>query len=138
MNTVESGRFFRKSRFPTGIVITLTPADLRSAIDAEVIGLQLGETVEKDRPATLIIDFSSVRVFSSALVSTMLSVRSRLQRYGGELVLCGLSLSLEEVLAVMNINQLIRVFGTVEEALSSTEPATRGPHERYGKMPRSR
>jgi anti-anti-sigma factor len=67
----------------------------------------------------MLLDFSTVESFSSAVLGTLLSLRKTLQAQGGRLALCGLRPELREAFAITGLEGALNLYGTEQEALQS-------------------
>jgi anti-sigma B factor antagonist len=67
----------------------------------------------------MLLDFSTVESFSSAVLATLLSLRKTLRDQGGRLALCGLRPELREAFAITGLEGEINIYNTEQEALQS-------------------
>lgn len=67
----------------------------------------------------VVLDMERVTYVNSSFLSTLLSVQTAISRRGGKMVLAGLNGMLHNVLSTTGMDQIIKIFPTVEEALES-------------------
>jgi anti-anti-sigma factor len=67
----------------------------------------------------MLLDFSTVESFSSAVLGALLSLRKALLAQGGRLALCGLRPELREAFTITGLEGTLNLYGTEQEALQS-------------------
>jgi len=68
----------------------------------------------------IILDMAAVRYVNSSFLSTLLSVQTAMSRRSGHVALAGLNDSINTVLTTTRMDQILKIYGTVGEALKST------------------
>ena len=82
-----------------------------------VIGQELYRQVEQLGHDQMVIDFSDVRHFSSALLAVLIELNKRIKATKGRLILCGLRPELHEVFVVTKLDGTLRIVAGVSEAM---------------------
>jgi anti-sigma B factor antagonist len=94
-------------------VVQLTgDVDLRTSPDLRENLLQL----IKQRPERLILDLAGVGYMDSSGVGTMVELKRRIERRGGELVLAGLQPRVRSLLEITRLDQFFTIASSVDEA----------------------
>ena len=114
----QAGSQFTITRHPRALVVSITEVHLRCDIDAEIMRYELLELIDETTPRLVIIDFSKVRFFSSAMISTLILVRQRLLEQQRLLAVSGMCVPMREVMNVMRLDDLIDSHETVDDALA--------------------
>jgi anti-sigma B factor antagonist len=86
--------------------------DLRTSPDLRENLLQL----IKQRPERLILDLAGVGYMDSSGVGTMVELKRRIERRGGELVLAGLQPRVRSLLEITRLDQFFTIASSVDEA----------------------
>jgi anti-sigma B factor antagonist len=81
------------------------------------IGQALYREVEQLGHDQLVLDFSDVRHFSSALLAVLIELNKRIKATKGRLVLCGLRPELQEVFIVTKLNGTLKIVADMYEAM---------------------
>jgi anti-sigma B factor antagonist len=81
-----------------------------------IIGQALYREVEQLGHDQLVLDFSDVRHFSSALLAVLIELNKRIKVTKGRLVLCGLRPELQEVFVVTKLNGTLKIVADMGEA----------------------
>jgi anti-sigma B factor antagonist len=81
------------------------------------IGQALYREVEQLGHDQLVLDFSDVRHFSSALLAVLIELNKRIKATKGRLVLCGLRPELQEVFVVTKLNGTLKIVADMYEAM---------------------
>lgn len=84
--------------------------------NADVLKTQ-GENVLKREISRLYIDLNDISFVDSAGLGAILALHKRLQRVGGEVVLCGLNKSVMKTVELLRLDMVISIFPTVDAAL---------------------
>jgi anti-sigma B factor antagonist len=82
-----------------------------------IIGQALYREVEQLGHDQLVLDFSDVRHFSSALLAVLIELNKRIKATKGRLVICGLRPELQEVFVVTKLNGTLKIVADMYEAL---------------------
>jgi anti-sigma B factor antagonist len=82
-----------------------------------IIGQALYREVEQLGHDQLVLDFSDVRHFSSALLAVLIELNKRIKATKGRLVLCGLRPELQEVFVVTKLNGTLKIVADMYEAM---------------------
>ena len=121
METNFENRLFRIEIRSDKLIVWLTESRLSYGIDAEILKVRLLQVVDERSPNLVVVDFSAVRYFSSAFISSLLLVRKRVVQYGGRLAVSGMTVPLNEVFSVLRLDQLIESYKAVDLVATSKE-----------------
>ena len=91
-----------------GEVDLYSSPELRQAVLTEAEG----------RPSKLIVDLTGVQYMDSSGVATLVEGLQKLERGGGELVLCGLNDMVQEVFKLTRLDSVFQILPNLEEALA--------------------
>ena len=110
-------RYFTTEQLNDATIARAVDAYLQGTALAELVKFELAQIAASSPARTLIIDFSNVKMISSSVVSSLLSVKSQLTASDKRLRLCSMSESLRYVFKTLNMD------GTVFEILDSVDQA---------------
>ena len=82
-----------------------------------IIGQELYRQVEQLGHDQIVVDFSDVRHFSSALLAVLLELNKRIKATRGRLILCGLRPELHEVFVVTKLDGALKIVANISEAM---------------------
>jgi len=88
--------------------------DTNTCLDAEV---HLNKTLD-DGSKKILIDFTKLDFVSSAGLRVLLSTAKRLESSGGELRICALNETVNEIFEISGFSTILSVFGTEQDALA--------------------
>lgn len=105
-------------------VVGFTAPTMLDSVQVSEFGRELDELVQKKGQLRLVLDMSSVRMFSSRSLGVLLSVRQRLAASGGRMAISGIDPKLYRVFKITNLQSLFSFFDTTEAAVTAlqTEP----------------
>ena len=112
-------RFFRVTLADQTIIASLSQTRLFGEGVAEILQLQLTQLVQEQRPQRLVIDFAAVTTISSSVISRLILLQKKLDSVGTKMVLCNMSMPLQDVHRMLHLN------GTVFDIRDSLEDALR-------------
>ena len=101
-----------------GSVLVATTEERIDGVNARAFQDALQEAIE-DTDRAVIIDLSQLTYISSAGLRVILLVARTLQRQDGNLAVCSLSDPVLEVFQISGFDQIIKTYGTQEEAISA-------------------
>jgi anti-anti-sigma factor len=78
--------------------------------------------VEEDGRANLVLDLSEVVFLSSSALGGLVTLRRKAQRAGGRLVLCKVSHTLQDLLRLTHLADILLVYADEREAAASFTP----------------
>jgi len=84
-----------------------------------IIGQELYRQVETQGKDQMLLDFSDVKHFSSALLAVIVELNKKIKATRGRLALCGLHPDLREVFVVTRLAGTLNIYEDRSEALDS-------------------
>jgi anti-anti-sigma factor len=89
-------------------VISFSVASISSGCGLEDMSGRLGEYVETQKPAKMVVDFDGVRFLSSQVLGILIDMWKRLKGYGGKLVICGIDPQLNRIFRITHLDKVFR------------------------------
>ncbi len=83
------------------------------------IGDVLFPLIDRQNRREMILDFGPVEFMSSAALGVLLTLRQKMEKVNGRLVICGLRPELRKVFKLAAIDKLFEFYDTEEAALNS-------------------
>lgn len=81
--------------------------------------LATAEQLSQRDPPLFILDFSKLELASSVVLNFMLQLHARGQERGGQVVITGLSIRLYGMMRRMKLDQLLKIYPSLEAALAA-------------------
>ncbi len=100
-------------------VINFHDTSLLDMLHIQQISDQLYPLVEKQDRRKLLLDFTTVEFMSSAALGVLLSLRGKLGKVKGRMVICGLRPDLKNIFSITALDKMFEFFQNEEEALNS-------------------
>jgi len=96
----------------------------KSASVSDVDGIttaskQIKKFIDENQPNRLIFDFGSVKFFSSQVLGLLLDIRTKVETYGGEVVISSINPQLHRVFKITNLDKVFRFFPDKENAIQA-------------------
>lgn len=104
------------------IKVSFTKPQLTDEVD--IVGVRdaaIQEILAHDKPR-LLVSFHQVSHMSSAMLSCLLAMRSKIQARHGQMRLAAIQPTLLEIFRMTNLNTIFEICDTDEAALSSFKP----------------
>lgn len=79
------------------------------------------ESLVRDDIRKVVVDFSQVRWFGSAMLGALIASLTMLRNAGGDLRLAGLTERMDSILAVTHLARIFQTLDTVDRAVASFE-----------------
>lgn len=98
-------------------VVSLKAGSITDAEQIKKIQHRINSLVEETKPKKLIIDFQSVRFFSSQMLGMLVELRTKLQSCNTEVLISSINPQLHRVFRITNLDKIFRFFQNVEKAL---------------------
>lgn len=98
----------------------------KSASVSDVDGItaaskQIKKFINENQPNKLIFDFGSVKFFSSQVLGLLLEFRTKLEKYGGEVVISSINPQLHRVFKITNLDKVFRFFPDKESGIQAVK-----------------
>lgn len=71
----------------------------------------------------MIFDFTKLRFINSEGIGFLVSVSVKLKKHGAELLLCSFQANVADVIQLVGLPKMVKVFDTLEQAVSSLSPS---------------
>ncbi len=96
----------------------------KSASISDVDGItaaskQIKKFIEENQPNRLIVDVGSVKFFSSQVLGLLLDIRTKVEAYGGEVVISAINPQLHRVFKITNLDKVFRFFPDKESGIQA-------------------
>src|SRR4051812_37422343 len=98
-------------------VVRFTHRSFLSPDLIEAVGQQLFELAEKDDCRKFVIDCGNVESMTTAMVSKLVQLHRKVEAGGGRLALCRIGPLLFQIFTILNLPQVIPIYGNEQEAL---------------------
>ena len=113
-------KLFEVNQHGSVTVMTLVSQDTMDHLLSNELQTAVVSFVEKERPQNLLVDFNSMRRFSSETINALLRARKRLAAYQGEMKLCGMQPAIRDVFRVMRLDGTVfEIYDTAAQALAT-------------------
>ena len=80
---------------------------------------QIKKFIDENQPNRLIFDFGSVKFFSSQVLGLLLDIRTKVETYGGEVMISAINPQLHRVFKITNLDKVFRFFPDKESAIQA-------------------
>ena len=84
-----------------------------------MVGREIEEIIERDPAPKLVISFENVIHLSSSALGVLIKANNLIKEKDGQLRLCNINDQIYEAFLITNLNQLLSIHKTSEEALAS-------------------
>jgi anti-sigma B factor antagonist len=96
-------------------IVTFQTSSLMNSVDLGRLGTEL-EQLADEANGRLILDFTKVETFASQAIGIIVSLHKKVSAIaGGQLVLCGISPQLTQLLKITRLDRLLKVLKTYNE-----------------------
>ena len=85
----------------------------------QLLGEELKQAISGKPGIKLVVDLTAIEQMGSAALGKLITLSRRVQQAQGRLVLCGLSLELQEIFQIARLKDYFMVFDTQEQATGS-------------------
>ena len=113
-------RFFTTRVVNQTTIVQAVDPYLQGTTVAELVKLELAQIVKYSPNQHLVIDLANVKMISSSVISSLLTLKRQLASNGVSLRLCCMSESLRYVFKTLNMDGTIfEIFESVDEAIAA-------------------
>lgn len=98
--------------------VSFNVASLTAGADMDCVAKQISELIIKQKPTSLIIDFSGVKFFSSQTLGILLDARKRISELKGNMLISGINPQLYRVFKITNLDKLFSFYPDTQSAIS--------------------
>ena len=102
---------------PNATIVTIT--DEKILEDEDVKALESSILPLIDGPVNLIIDFSSVRFLSSAVLGLLIRASKRIHEQKGKMKLCGIEPRIYEIFKITKLYEIFDIYDDAKKAMNS-------------------
>jgi anti-sigma B factor antagonist len=88
-------------------------------IDVQEFGSEMSSLVENDKPAKLLLNFSTVEYLGSPALGRLVTLERKLKTLGGAMKLSNIRPSIYEILAIVKLDRLFDVKDDEADALAA-------------------
>ena len=96
-----------------------TRAHLLDEAVIQAVGRQLAALTGPGGPARVVLSFRGVDRFGSSLLAKVIGMHQRVKAAGGRLAVCAVALHLQEVFRITQLDRMLALYPTEQEALQS-------------------
>jgi anti-sigma B factor antagonist len=100
-------------------IVTFQSTSITDANGIASVSKQITKYIDQNSPKKLIFDFVKVKFFSSQVLGLLLEFRSRLEAYGGEVVISSINPQLHRVFRITNLDKIFSFFKDRETAVKT-------------------
>ena len=100
-------------------VVLLSDQRILDELSISEIGNGLTEIIEQADSPKMVINFSKVTNMSSSALGMLITLHKRAREAGGELRLCNIQPTIQEVFKITRLDEIFKIFPTQGEAVSS-------------------
>jgi len=105
-------------------IVTLTNDKILEEADIRALQESIISVIESASGGiNLVIDFTNVRFFSSAVLGLLIKVSKRVYERDGQLRLCNISPKIYEIFKITRLNKVFDIYPDVESAIESLSKA---------------
>lgn len=101
-----------------GVQVISISGDLHSGMELD-LEMKISEFLGKDRIPKIVIDFSSVEHMNSSILTVLIKAHNLIEESHGNFSICGINASIEKLLTLTKINNVLEIFKNQSEALES-------------------
>ena len=76
-------------------------------------------TITANKPKQVVVDLTKVTYLDSSGLAVLIEGMQNVQEYGGKFAVAGLQESVKHIFDIARLDQVFRIFPTVDEALSA-------------------
>jgi anti-anti-sigma factor len=119
MSEIQSGQWLEREDFGDMTVLRVKVLMLRDDETTETLFEQTYSLVEAAGRSRLVLNLDGVGFMASAAIGKLIRLMRKAASAGGKLALCSLSRSLEEVLRVSRLSDVLLSYADEQEALQA-------------------
>ncbi len=97
-------------------VVAFNTASISNVEEIAAVSKQIKKFIEEKHPKKVVVDFTGVKFFSSAVLGMLLDIRAKLKTFEGEVVISAINPQLYRVFKITHLDRIFRFFPDKEEA----------------------
>lgn len=102
-------------------IVLFEAASLGSGREFDQTCKELTDYVDHNKPEKLVVDFESVKFFSSQSLGMLLNIWKKMESYGGRMVISGIKPELSRVFRITNLDKLFEFEPDRKAAINTLE-----------------
>lgn len=114
-------RFFTVEQYGTVTVLTLAKAAATHVLQNGELRAEMQAFVATAKPLSVVVNFSQLTRCPSAIISSLIGLRSRMNDRGSRLALCGMNQSLRDQFARLHLDSVFVIHDALSEAIAACE-----------------
>lgn len=103
------------------LIVVFKQASIGGIGEVEKIAERLRSLIQDRTDCTLVVDFSSVRFFSSQMLGLLVDLWRRIKDNGGTLLISGINPQLTRVFRITHLDKLFKFYENTESAVASLQ-----------------
>ena len=103
----------------TASIVVFKSASVSDMDGITATSKQIKKFINENQPNKLIFDFGSVKFFSSQVLGLLLDIRTKVETYGGEVVISAINPQLHRVFKITNLDKVFRFFPDKESGIQA-------------------
>jgi len=99
-------------------VAAFATSGVRDTIEAERLGEELFELLEKHQLKKIVLNFGNLKFMSSSVIAVLMRFKAKLEAAGGRVIACGIPPEIFKVFKIMRLDKLWDIRDTEKQALA--------------------
>lgn len=99
--------------------MTFDSPSVTNTEEIKAVCAKINSFIEENHPKKIIINFEGVKFFSSEVLGTLVAVRSKLNSYGGDVVISAINPQLYRVFRITNLDKIFKFFPDLNSAVQT-------------------
>lgn len=101
------------------LVVEFEDAKMLDEAVINEVGNELTELVSQCEGKQMLLDFSTITFMSSSMIGKIVFLSKECKSKGVDLRLCSINSNVMEVFSLMNLDKVLSIYGTSEQAMES-------------------
>jgi len=100
-------------------VVTFLASSISDINRIAVVAKQIDSFISENKPTRMVFDFGGVKFFCSRILGLLLEIRTKLNAYGGEVVISAINPQLYRVFRITHLDKIFRFFPDMKSAVET-------------------
>jgi anti-sigma B factor antagonist len=100
-------------------IVTFDSPSLINTEEIKAASAKINEFIDDNHPKKIVVNFENVKFFSSEVLGTIVSIRSKLNNYGGEVVIIAINPQLYRVFKITNLDKIFKFYPDINSAVQT-------------------